>query len=48
MREEGVQGDERGEVDWVVGVYREGLLREGAEAEVDCLFTQVSVVVWEE
>lgn len=32
-------------MDWVVGVYGEGLLREGAQAEVDCLDSLLSVVV---
>lgn len=37
MGEEAVEGRERREVDRVVGVDGEGLVGEGAQAEVDCL-----------
>lgn len=37
MSEKRVEGRERGEVDWVVGVDGEGLLGEGAQTEMDGL-----------
>lgn len=37
MREERVEGSKGPEVDWVVLVDGEGLVRESAQAEVDCL-----------